>query len=85
VKNDQPTDPAPAGAIVTPEQIEEAQRIIKANLKAEYEAHHAVVKQAKALEDIVDLALAALQDHQPALSAMLMRKAKAVFKGETNA
>lgn len=64
------------------EQIEQAEAYIKDKLKAEFEARDAIVKQADDLANIVDIALAALQDHQPALSATLMRKAKAIFKRE---
>jgi len=64
------------------EEIELAEAYIKDKLKAEFEARDAIVKQTDDLADIIDIALAALQDHQPALSATLMRKAKAIFNRE---
>lgn len=59
--------------------MQQAEAIIRENLKEEFASRDAVVKRADELADIVYLALAALQDHQPALSAMLMNKAKKIF------
>lgn len=64
------------------EQIEAAERIVRHNLQAEYEAHDAVVKRTDELKEIVHISLAALKDHSPALAGVLKDKAKKIF-GET--
>lgn len=57
----------------------EMMRVAKEYLKDEISHKEAVTKRVDDLADIVDIALTALQDHQPALSSMLMTKAKKIF------
>lgn len=58
---------------------EQIMRYARENLDAEFKRNEAILARIDEISAVVDIAIAALQDHSPALSAVLMDKAKSAF------